>query len=737
VTVKARGAAEGRGCKVTISKQNISSIALALAVLLAALASDHLVLEELRSDAIARAMQRQERSLETFRELLQVKGREFRVADGRLWAGSYQVNGNNEIPDKLLALTGSRATIFLGATRVATNIRLKDGRRALGTRLEGPAYQALFRNGIPYRGEAQILGTRYFTAYDPIRDGSGAIIGALFVGAQRSEFLSGYRRIAMRIRAINFSLSLLVLLCGWRILRERKKAQERLQEQLDFLQLLSDTIPSPIFSKDTRLLYTGCNRAMQSFLGLDREEVIGKTVHEVSPQQLAELYDLKDRELMEGESPTQIYEAQVRQADGSLRDVVFYKARFCKKDGTPEGMVGVILDITERKAAEQELRNAYRRTADILEFLPDGSFVVDAGNRVIAWNRAIEKMTGVPKEQMLGKQGSACAAAFYGETRAMLIDLVDAEAELIEQNYQNGRRDGRTIFGEIALERRQGEERIFRAAAAPLFDREGKRSGAIQTVRDVTELRRATQQRQVLEAQREYAMMMESLMMQLSHDLRTPLTPLFALLPMLRRSVEDPKLQRQLDICSNSAAQIHALAEKSLQLVRFSSGESLAVLQEVPLAELTEGIAAETTGSLRERGVNWKNRIPRELRVLADPEQLTLLVSNILSNAARYAAAGGEVTVGADAAQGMVTVSIRDDGAGLAPGHSSLIFQEFFKEDQARQDLNTQGLGLAICKRIVQNHGGRIWAESAGKGAGTTIFFTLKGAPPPPAGLSG
>jgi signal transduction histidine kinase len=69
---------------------------------------------------------------------------------------------------------------------------------------------------------------------------------------------------------------------------------------------------------------------------------------------------------------------------------------------------------------------------------------------------------------------------------------------------------------------------------------------------------------------------------------------------------------------------------------------------------------------------------------------------------------------------------VRDDGVGLKPGQSGQIFQEFFKADAARHDLHTQGLGLAICRRIVANHGGRIWAESAGIGHGTTIRFTLR-----------
>ena len=108
-----------------------------------------------------------------------------------------------------------------------------------------------------------------------------------------------------------------------------------------------------------------------------------------------------------------------------------------------------------------------------------------------------------------------------------------------------------------------------------------------------------------------------------------------------------------------------------------------------------------------------------------DAEHLVLLFRNLLDNAARYAAQNGTVVLEARLLPEAVRVSVRDDGVGLDPEHTTLIFDEFFKADPARQDLNRQGLGLAICQRIVASHSGRIWAESPGKGEGTSIVFTL------------
>src|ERR1700674_3475421 len=109
-----------------------------------------------------------ERCIRTFREFLRHKGTDFSIADGKLLAGSYVINDNFEVPDKIQEIFGGTATVFMGDVRVSTNVLREDGRRAVGTRLDGAAYDAVFRQGKAFRGEANILGIPYFAAYDPI-----------------------------------------------------------------------------------------------------------------------------------------------------------------------------------------------------------------------------------------------------------------------------------------------------------------------------------------------------------------------------------------------------------------------------------------------------------------------------------------------------------------------------------------------------------------------------------------
>ena len=571
--------------KIEIKK--ISSIMLitAFTVVLIMMIANHLVLREIRAEAMRQAHRQQESSIQLFWDLMNRRGRNFRVEEGKLFIGDYYVlNDNNELPDKVFSITGSRATVFQGDTRIATNIMQEDGGRAIGTKLIGPAYQAIYREGLPYRGEAQILGIPYFTAYDPIRNFQGEIIGALFVGVAQSEYLARYDRINLQIRAINGTLAAVFVLCAILLLYERKRSEDAVQKQLNFLQVLYDTTPIPIFSRDAAGRFNGCNKTFQEFVGLSREKIIGRSIYDVWPREFADFTRGKDLELQQ-QADSQLYEYQIRHADGTLREVALARAALYDQHGAREGLVGVILDITERKAAEE--------------------------------------------------------------------------------------------------------------------------------------------QRNTLEAQRHHSRMMESLMAQLSHDLKTPLTPLFALMPLIRRQVNDPQLERMLHICQESVNQIQGLAVKSLDLVRLSCEPNRPQLKPLSLAAIAHSAIGELAACFSKRGVSCRNRIDAGLQVMGAADQLLLLFKNLLSNAARYAAQNGTVCIRANLVDDTIEVSVEDDGVGLDPGHISLIFNEFFKADPARHDLTTQGLGLAICQRIVANHGGRIWARSLGKEKGTTIWFTL------------
>ena len=139
-------------------------------------------------DLERQAIEMQRLSMDIAWSSLQERGGQFSVADGKLLLDGVVMNDNNLVVDKIKRITGGTATLFLGDRRIATNVAKPDGTRAVGTTLaQGPAYEAVLRQGVPFRGMVDILGEPYYAAYDPIKDAAGKPVGILYVGIKKAE----------------------------------------------------------------------------------------------------------------------------------------------------------------------------------------------------------------------------------------------------------------------------------------------------------------------------------------------------------------------------------------------------------------------------------------------------------------------------------------------------------------------------------------------------------------------
>jgi len=148
---------------------------------------------------------------------------------------------------------------------------------------------------------------------------------------------------------------------------------------------------------------------------------------------------------------------------------------------------GAFIDITERKEAEEALRESKRRFQDIIDFLPDATLVIDREGKVIAWNRAIEAMTGVKAQDILGKGDHEYALPFYGERRPILIDYVFKEEDEFRAKYSRVSRRGETLCGETYVPGLRPGGAYLTATAGGLYDASEKLTGAIESIRDITE----------------------------------------------------------------------------------------------------------------------------------------------------------------------------------------------------------------------------------------------------------
>jgi PAS domain S-box-containing protein len=320
-----------------------------LLVVLALAVATVTFLSEVRDEAEKSALREQDNHLKTFWKLVMSKGREIRIVDGKLLVGNYVVNDNNELPDQLRDIFGCTATIFMGDMRISTNILKPDGNRAVGTKLQGAAFDTIFRQGKPYRGEALILGTPYLTAYDPIRNGKGEIIGALYVGVKKSAYFATYEKLKTKVIILTTIVMVLFSSIAILLIRFRRKADKALEEsEIKYRKLFELHSDAIVMLDGTTGKIIEANASALKLYGYTRQDLPAKTIFELTAE------PDKTREAMEQEQ--QIVQVGLhRKSDGTVFPVETFNSYFYWKDRRV--LMVAIRDITERKRAEESLQD--------------------------------------------------------------------------------------------------------------------------------------------------------------------------------------------------------------------------------------------------------------------------------------------------------------------------------------------------------------------------------------------
>jgi PAS domain S-box-containing protein/putative nucleotidyltransferase with HDIG domain len=240
------------------------------------------------------------------------------------------------------------------------------------------------------------------------------------------------------------------------------------------LQSLFEVIPNPFFVKDSAGRYLGCNSAFERYLGLSREQLLGKTAYDISPRELADRYFAADRELLDHPG-TQVYEAKVRWADGSLRDVMFHKATLLGADGSAAGLTGIIVDITERKRMEQALLQSELQYRTLVEHSPDLIVRYDVDLRRTYVNPAWEKASGLSAGEVINVPAP--------DIPRVPKPLVGEYAAALKAALEGG---GRQEV-EFAWVNARGENLTLQYVVVPECDSDGKVVSVLAVGRDITE----------------------------------------------------------------------------------------------------------------------------------------------------------------------------------------------------------------------------------------------------------
>ena len=291
---------------------------------------------------------------------------------------------------------------------------------------------------------------------------------------------------------------------------------------------------------------------------------------------------------------------------------------------------------------------------------------------------------------------------------------------------------------ELVRTPRNGELRYRQVSANPVRDPSGRIIGSVSVVRDITE------RKQVEAALREADRRKDVFLAILSHELRNPLAPLQSAAALLGSPGLAPhQLEWIQSVIHRQVTHLGLLLDDLLELARAKQDKLTLKRQPVALLEVIESAVATARPLLNEHQHAFSTQLPWEpVQLNVDPLRVSQVLSNLLTNAAKYTPAHGHVVLSAAVEGADLTLRVRDDGIGIAEQHLTTIFEMFAQVDHiAHQPEGGLGIGLALVRKLVELHGGRVEAHSAGRGQGTEfvvrlpdVVITAKGAEPPMAG---
>ena len=507
---------------------------------------------------------------------------------------------------------------------------------------------------------------------------------------------------------------------------ERKQMETLQRESKEFLDKIINSISDPIFVVDRQHRHILVNKAMCEMSNRTREEFIGKTPYDFFPQEQVDIFVERDEEVFET-GKENVNEETITDSQGAVRTIVTKKTLYTDASGN-KSIVGIIMDITDRKKTEEALKIAHDQLLGIIDFLPDATFVIDKEGIVIAWNRAIETMTEVRAEDILGKGNYEYAIPFYGERRPVLIDLLLQQVKEIEDKYVRIERKDEALEGEAYMPNMNAGAVYLYGKAAALYDSTGNLYGAIESIRDITDRKNAEQirERLVKELESKNAEM-ERFTYTVSHDLRSPLITVSGLVGFLKSDLEKGNTTRAttfLERITGAIAKMDNLLKDTLELSRI--GRVANPPDNVAFDDIVQDALSQVQERITKSGtkITVAEAMPD---VFVDRMRIVEVMVNLIENGIKYMGdqAHPEIEIGHRTKDGQHTFFVKDNGMGIDPGQFDKVFELFYKVNDKSEGT---GAGLAIVKRIIEVQGGRIWVES-GDGKGSTFCFNLPDQP--------
>lgn len=517
-----------------------------------------------------------------------------------------------------------------------------------------------------------------------------------------------------------------------RAARHDPGARDVVQADLRFRQIF-EASPDAILQVDRRGSIMLANSLAGAMFRCRPSELLGTPVEELVPARLRERHH-EYREQYQAKPETRPMgsglDLWARRRDGSEFPVDITLSPVDTKEGSQT--VCVVRDITDRKRAEEALR----RQAQLIELSHDAIIVREPAGRILQWNAGAQETYGWSAAEAVGQVTHTLFQTGFP------VSLAEVEAAL----ERAGRWDG-----ELQHTRRDGSRITVESRHVLVRGTDGALVAVLETNRDITQRKRAEDEVRELNAQLrqtadELAVTNKELglrnreveranrlksefLASMSHELRTPLNAIIGFSDLMAEQTAgtlSAKQQRFVGHIQQGARHLLALINDILDLSKVEAGRLELNRENVPVGALLSEVLTTIRPAAQVKGIHVQSSIGPDVAAFADRVRLKQILFNLLSNAVKFTPAGGKVWVEAAERRGRLTMSVSDTGLGIPLDEHEAVFDAFHQVGTTTKGVKEgTGLGLAITKRLVEEHGGRIWVESE-PGKGARLSFTVQ-----------
>ena len=472
------------------------------------------------------------------------------------------------------------------------------------------------------------------------------------------------------------------------------------------------------------------NNHTETLLGMSREDLHMKPVSSLYPQD--EWKKIRSENVRQKGIKYHL-ETKMVKKNKEIIDVEISLSVLKDNSGKTMGSIGIIMDITKSKQMEKILKESEEKFKQLYENAPVAYHTLSPNGDITDVNEKWCQIFGCEKKEIIGKP----IFHFIDEKEREAAKRSFIEKIQSKKSYTGGHE--RTYID------KNGKERIFVINDFFSFDENNNVKSIHTTMEDITQRKQMEKElrdiHEVLqtvnkELERkvsERTAKIEKLLQQkdefigqLSHDLKTPVSVLMNVLPVIEE-VSGVNAKKECEIAIQNVYYIKNLITETLKIAEMGSPKVMLNTVELNLRESVDEIIKNKQIASEKENIIFENNIDKKICAMADKLRFKELIDNIVTNAIKYMPeTGGTITLDANEGNNFVVLSIKDTGIGMTEEQISNCFDEFYKADKSRHNLNSVGLGLSICKRIVEKHGGKLWVESRGLGKGSTFYFTFK-----------